>query len=54
MGDGDDISPAQLARVFRSVAEWAAVEMHGDRSPFKTMLSEFFGEDPAAGGSPIR
>jgi ATPase family associated with various cellular activities (AAA) len=48
MGDGDDISPAQFARVFRSVAEWAAVEVHGDRSPFKTMLSEFFGADPAA------
>jgi hypothetical protein len=48
MDDGDDISPQQFARVFRSVAEWASVEVHGDRSPFKTMLSEFFGADPAA------
>jgi hypothetical protein len=51
MGDGDDISPAQFARVFRSVAEWAAIEVHGDRSPFKTLLSEFFGANPA--GFPV-
>jgi hypothetical protein len=47
VGDGDDISPQQFAKAFRNVAEWASMEGYLDRAPFKTMLREHFGVDPA-------
>jgi hypothetical protein len=43
----DEISPQDFARAFRRLSEWAAIEGYADRSPFKTMLREHLGEDPA-------
>jgi hypothetical protein len=43
----DDISPQEFAKAFTRLAQWAAIDSHTDRSPFKTMLAEHFGEDPA-------
>jgi hypothetical protein len=42
-----DISPEDFAEAFRRVSEWAHIEERADRSPFKTMLTEHFGADPA-------
>ena len=47
MSDSGDISPQDFAKAFSRVAEWAAIDQHRDRSPFKTMLIEHFGADPA-------
>jgi ATPase family associated with various cellular activities (AAA) len=43
----DEISPQDFARAFRRLSEWAAIEGYAERSPFKTMLREHLGEDPA-------
>jgi hypothetical protein len=43
---GEDISPQEFANAFRRLLEWASSE-GADRSPFKNMLAEHFGEDPA-------
>jgi hypothetical protein len=43
----DEISPAQFAQAFRRLSEWAATERGEGRSPFKSLLSDHFGEDPA-------
>ena len=47
MGDGVDISPEDFAKAFVRISEWAALDAHGDRSPFKSMLVEHFGADPS-------
>jgi hypothetical protein len=47
VNDSADISPQDFAKAFSRVAEWAALEQHSGRSPFKTMLAEHFGADPA-------
>jgi hypothetical protein len=47
VNESSDISPQDFARTFRRMSEWAAIEGHADRSPFKTMLREHLGEDPA-------
>jgi hypothetical protein len=43
----EEISTQDFAKAFRRLSEWATLEAYADRSPFKTMLSEHFGEDPA-------
>jgi ATPase family associated with various cellular activities (AAA) len=47
VSDSDDISPQDFAKAFCRVMEWASLEQHSERSPFKTMLVEHFGADPA-------
>lgn len=47
MNESSDMSPQDFARAFRRLSEWAAIEGHADRSPFKAMLREHLGEDPA-------
>jgi hypothetical protein len=47
VNDSVDISPQDFAKAYARVAEWVAVDAHSDRSPFKTMLAEHFGTDPA-------
>ena len=47
MGDDAGITPEDFAKAFRRVSDWAHIEEREDRSPFKTMLTEHFGADPA-------
>jgi cell division protease FtsH len=47
MSGRDAISPEEFAEAFRRVSEWAHIEERQGRSPFKTMLAEHFGTDPA-------
>src|SRR5688572_29334613 len=45
---GGEITPEQFAAAtFRRVAEWAHAEGYRERSPFKAMLTDHFGSDPA-------
>jgi histone H3/H4 len=43
----DDISPQEFARAVSAIVEWAGIESRSGRSPFKSMLSDHFGSDPA-------
>ena len=47
MSAGDEITPQELAKAFRRLSDWAHGEEQGERSPFKSMLAEHFGRDPA-------
>jgi ATPase family associated with various cellular activities (AAA) len=47
VNESADISPEDFARAFSRIAEWAMIERHSERSPFKSMLVEHFGTDPA-------
>ena len=47
MSTEGEITPAEFAAAFRRVAQWADMQADEARSPFKSMLSEHFGEDPA-------
>ena len=43
----DEFSPQEFGRVFQRFMEWASHSSWEERSPFKGLLSEHFGEDPA-------
>lgn len=47
VSDSADISPQDFAKAFSQVTEWAMIEQRTERSPFKTILVEHFGADPA-------
>jgi hypothetical protein len=44
--DEDRFSPEEFGLAFQRFMEWAAATAMTDRSPFKTLLTEHFGEDP--------
>jgi ATPase family associated with various cellular activities (AAA) len=44
---GGGIEPQEFAEAFRRVSEWAHAQSERERSPFKSKLTEHFGEDPA-------
>jgi ATPase family associated with various cellular activities (AAA) len=44
---GDEITPQEFAEAFQRLTEWAIGESRLGRSPFKEMLTQHFGEDPA-------
>lgn len=41
------ITPEEFAEAFQRVATWAHIEERSERSPFKAMLTDHFGDDPA-------
>jgi hypothetical protein len=41
------LSPEEFALSYQRFMEWITEAVHTDRSPFKTMLTEHFGKDPA-------
>jgi hypothetical protein len=45
---GRGIEPEEFAEAFRRLSEWAHCGEGGERSPFKSRLTEHFGEDPGA------
>jgi hypothetical protein len=44
---GGDITPQEFAQAFQRLLEWSVREGREERSPFKALLTEHFGEDPA-------
>jgi ATPase family associated with various cellular activities (AAA) len=43
----EEFSPQEFGRVFQRFMQWASHSSWEERSPFKALLSEHFGEDPA-------
>ena len=42
-----DFSPEEFGAAYQRFMEWAAQEFHQENTPFKSLLSEHFGADPA-------